>query len=239
VSAKKPPANLPSTSDEEKKEAQAVKNAVDDFERTIEIASENDLFTKQSDVKFDDLEKSVQEALSCLSASPVDVITARSEFAKAYDSFNTAVRKAGFFWRVQYAFAIPYFLYLVGILAAFLLLVLFVKLPPTPTLLPVPKRAFMWGMIGSVLQGFWWLWGQVSDRHFRKSWIVWFLAVPFIGALLGGIMYLAFSVGVVAATKTTLQDPSVPLLLAALAGFSWKWAVGVLDNLTKLFDVKK
>jgi 4-hydroxybenzoate polyprenyltransferase len=50
-------------------------------------------------------------------------------------------------------------------------------------------------------------------------------------------MYLAFLAGFISATKSTLQDATVPLLLAALAGFSWRWAIGVLNNLTKLFTV--
>lgn len=219
-------------------ESLQVKRCVDEFEQTVMIASENGLFTRQSSVKYEDLEALVVSALRNLTGPSPDVIKARSEYAKAYDAFNTAVDRAGFAWRIQYAYAIPCFLYLVAVLAVVLYAwFAFAGKLPGQNLALVPTWAFLWGTLGSVLQGFWWLWKQVNVRHFRKHWLVWFLAVPFIGALVGAIMYLAFLAGFIAATKSTIQDNTVPMLLAALAGFSWEWAVRVLQNLTKLFAV--
>jgi hypothetical protein len=59
---------------------------------------------------------------------------------------------------------------------------------------------------------------------------------PFIGAILGALMFMAVQFGAVAATKTTINQQQVPLLLAALAGFSWEWSIGVLKNVEKLFQ---
>jgi hypothetical protein len=64
-------------------------------------------------------------------------------------------------------------------------------------------------------------------------WGVWFLASPILGALLGSIVYLAFVAGFIAATKQTLTEPSLPMLLAGMAGFSWEWAVGVIKKVTE------
>ena len=210
---------------------------IDELKDDVLFASENELFTRQEVVKFDDIMELLKEAPLSLSTPRSKYFEARSNYNRAKDKFNTAVDKAGRWWRVQYAYAIPYFLYLVAVLGVVLLLVYFRPLPSQLTLIPVPKKAIMWGVIGSVLQGLWALWKDVNARQFRRSWIVWFLAVPFIGGLLGAVMYLAFVAGFVAATKSTLQDPTVPLLVAALAGFSWDWAIGVLDNLTKIFKV--
>jgi type II secretory pathway component PulF len=99
---------------------------------------------------------------------------------------------------------------------------------------PLEKYAFMWGMIGSVLQGLYAVWRQVSQRQFRRGWIAWYLALPVIGAILGALMYMAIQFGVVATTQSGIRNDTV-LLLAALAGFSWKWSVGILENVEKLF----
>jgi len=218
-------------------EASHVRDAVDGFERTVMIASENGLFVRQSQVGFEEIVVKVESALRCLDASPPDVVKARSDFAKGYDIFNTAVEKAGFCWRLTHAYAVPHFLYLLLVLAVVTYSSLTFKGKLEETFVLVPVWAFAWGALGSVLQGLWWLWNQVSERQFRKHWVAWFLSVPFIGALMGAIMYLAFSAGFVAATKSTIQDNTVPMLLAALAGFAWSWAIGVLNNLTKLFAV--
>jgi len=208
---------------------------IDDLRDDVLCASENGLFTKQGAVSFGEIMDLLSEAPLSLNAPKSEYFEARSNYNKARNKFDMAIQEAGSRWRLEYCYGIRWFIYLVAVLIAVFMLVWLRPLPLWLTLVPVPKRAIMWGVIGSVLQGFWALWQAVSHRDFRRFQMAWFLAVPFIGGLLGAVMYLAFVAGVVAATRSTLQDPTLPLLVAALAGFSWKWAVGVLENLAEIF----
>lgn len=210
---------------------------IDDLRDDVLCASENGLFTEQKKVSFGEIMDLLKEAPLSLNAPRSKYFEARSNYDKARNIFDTAIEKAGSCWRLEYCYGIRFFIYLVFILGVVFLLVWLRPLPSWLTLIPVPKRAIMWGVIGSVLQGFWALWQAVKDRDFRKFLMMWFLALPFVGGLLGAVMYLAFVAGVVAATRSTLQDPTLPLLVAALAGFSWEWAVGVINNLAKSFKL--
>ena len=221
-------------------EAQQIRDVLESLDQRVNIASENGLFTKrQNKGTFDLLQRHMAKSDTYLKRSPPNTVSANTEVNKAYDVLNEAKEKAGLRWRLQCEYGFPYVVYLFAILAILVALVWVDTLPNSPLLklniVPVPKRAFMWGMIGSVLQGLYALWRQVSQRQFRRGWIIWYLALPVIGAILGALMYMAIQFGVVATTQSGIRNDTVPLLLAALAGFSWKWSVGILENVEKLF----
>jgi hypothetical protein len=103
----------------------------------------------------------------------------------------------------------------------------------------IPSWAFFWGATGSILQGFWWLWQNVSDRYFRKHALPWYFILPLMGALLGALAYLIFVSGFIAATgEVNLKSESFIMLLSGLAGFSSRWAVEMLEKLTKVITIK-
>jgi len=225
------------TTDSAESEAQRLKGHLLDFQASLALTSENGLFTKRTViVKFENLESQITRALNFLNHSPPDVINARQQYAIAYNNFNTAIKKADFSWRLQYVYAFPEFAYLVGVFVVLLGLSWYYSMPNVVLNLKyIPKGGFMWGAIGGILQGLYELWREVSDRKFRGGFIGWYLALPVIGAILGGLMYLTVEFGVVAATSNTIHNTEVPILLAALAGFSWKWSIGTLQNVEKMF----
>jgi hypothetical protein len=64
----------------------------------------------------------------------------------------------------------------------------------------IPKLAIdaaAWGVVGSLLRGIWYLWKNVNDRKFRKVWIVWLISTPFLGAILGSLIYFLISAGLI------------------------------------------
>ena len=104
----------------------------------------------------------------------------------------------------------------------------------------VPCWAFIWGSVGSILQGFWWLWQHISEKRLRKYWFVWYFLLPLIGAILGALTYLIFNAGFIAATgEVQLKSVVFPMLLSALAGFSCRWAVELLHELTTIIQIRR
>ncbi len=91
------------------------------------------------------------------------------------------------------------------------------------------------GTAGSVLQGITHLWRDVDEGSYRKLWGTWYLLAPFMGALLGGVVYLVFYVGLVSSTQEpNLTNPSLAILIAMLAGYNWEWAQKVLSRTVEI-----
>jgi hypothetical protein len=88
--------------------------------------------------------------------------------------------------------------------------------------------AATWGCVGAVLRGLWWLKERVDVLHFRDSWTIYFLSVPFLGGILGAIVYFLLVGGLLTVTNNVdIMHPIPIIVLAALAGFNWEWAIKV------------
>jgi hypothetical protein len=225
---------------------------IDNLEETIVIADENGLFknpncpVKISDIlvnlggatqEFDDYQNSPEKRF----------IQGWQKYRVAYNQLNDALNSASLGWRLSYLYGAPFIVYFVVILSGvFLAWYFFYPVILNSMVLWVASYAFLWGMVGGVLQGLWFLWQHVSDRQIRKVWIPWYVSLPLVGALLGALMYLAVIAGFMATTgnnpiQTTGNNPSQSesfiMLLCALAGFSSKWAVETLDRITNLIKI--
>ena len=207
----------------------------------ILLASENGLFTrtstKEAANKLREILNVLKDAEESIGSNPAE---ARHKLDIARCEFDEIVEKAGLGWRVKYLYVIPIFLYLTFSFIVFLLMWYYIDLhyQGDLTVLWIPAWSIIWGGVGSILRGLYWLWYQVNRRHYRKVWILWFLAAPIMGCILGGIMYLIFISGYIAATQSSLTNKNLPMLLSVLAGFSWPWAIGVIKKLTEIFGVK-
>jgi hypothetical protein len=154
--------------------------------------------------------------------------------------FNKYTNSKSTWWRFTYCYGGPALIYLLGVLVSLLSVwFLFQSTLLNLTVLWVPSWALLWGATGGVLYGLWWLWQHVSRRELRKAWYVWYLILPpASGAILGAIAYLIFMAGFVASTGNgQVQQQYFIMLLSALAGFSSRWAVQLLENITKLIKV--
>ena len=93
--------------------------------------------------------------------------------------------------------------------------------------------------MGGVLNGFWKVWQHACFREIRKVWYTWYIVLPVMGAILGALTYLILLAGLIAITgESKIQSQFFLMLLCALAGFSAKWAVDLLDKLTKMVQIK-
>ncbi len=205
------------------------------------VASENGLFARignqRSSEKISIILNLLKEAEESLCSNSTE---SNYKFDLATSNFDDCLESAGMIWRLKYFYGIPILLYLIAAFIALILTWFYVDINFQGNLIIfwVPVWAIIWGGLGSVLRGLWWLWFQVNRMNYRKVWLVWFLATPFIGCLLGSIMYLVFLSGFIAATQSSLTNNALPMLLSALAGFSWPWAIDVLNKLTKIFGAK-
>jgi hypothetical protein len=99
-------------------------------------------------------------------------------------------------------------------------------------------NATAWGVIGAVLRAMWFLKSKVDSRTYRKAYNVYFISVPFLGGILGAIVYLIILGGLFALQGNVQGQPNQitinPLTIipfAALAGYNWEWAINLFNRI--------
>src|SRR5215211_2773831 len=53
----------------------------------------------------------------------------------------------------------------------------------------------LWGTVGAILRGLWFLKDKVSDRRYRNSFRIYLISTPFLGGLFGAILYFMIVAG--------------------------------------------
>lgn len=222
----------------------------DDMESRLNTASENGLFAHQpkpddpKTITYDMILEQVKVAiLKGLQdkLSPEEYWEGLEAVDKAQNLYDNAVERVGRWSRFNYVYAGPAAVFMVFTLGVVVWLAL---KPPAvfmglPIFLQIPKKIILAGILGSILNGITSLWSNVNQRMYRKIWGTWFVLSPFMGALLGGAVYLAFYVGIISSSPTnTIANPSLAILVALLAGYNWKWAQQLLSNAASIFTVK-
>lgn len=218
-------------------DTKTVKKQLDKLQEALEIANENGLLRNDSDT-YENIIEGIAEALRELAKNPPNTIEARKKFSLAHHQFNRTINSSSFWWRFKYSFGGHIVIYFIVILVS--LFSMWLLLSVDFVIMWVPSWAYLWGCIGGILQGFWWLWQHVSERSLRKHWLIWYLLIPPMGAILGALTYLVFFGGFIAATgDAQIQSESFAMLLSALAGFSTRWAVEILDKLTTIIQIRE
>ena len=69
-------------------------------------------------------------------------------------------------------------------------------------------NAAAWGAVGGILRGLWFLKDKVGDRRYRKSWWIYFISVPFLGAIFGAIVYFIIVGGLLAFAPNVFEASS-------------------------------
>lgn len=208
----------------------------------LENVNENGLFKNNKD-DYQKLVEGVTDAFLDLDKKPPDINQARKKFALLWGELNDRIGAAGLLWRLNYCYCLPIFAYFTIIFFAltalwFVAHASFISF----TLFWVPNWAFIWGTIGSILYGFWWLWQNVSHKKFRKVWYVWYFSLPIMGCIFGALAYLVYYAGFIAAAGIpvgTLRTDTntLAMLFSALAGFSSRWTVNLLEKMTSLIQL--
>jgi len=220
------------------RELSALSDDRDFIRQALYTANENGLLKNKPD-EYGRISEAISLASDALSKDPPDRKNANEKLNEAYFLFNQAINKESFEWRLIYQHGAGVLAYLVLVLIG-IFMAWFLRSPEILDLevLWVPCWAFLWGAMGGVLYGFWILWHFVAYGELRKYFFVRFFSLPLMGGILGALVYLIVSAGFIAATGgAQTASESFIMLLCALAGFSSKWAIDILNNLTDIIKV--
>ncbi|HZY92543.1 MAG TPA: hypothetical protein VFG07_07240 [Thermoplasmata archaeon] len=188
----------------------------------LAVASENGLFAKGAagERHFAALKTSLERASVLSDGEVPSEHEAYSALQDFYKELSEAQNEAGFGWRFVQLYAVPAWIYLVLTpLAVYFIQNWYHLLPSSPIL-----EASIWGLLGGCLQGFYWIWQQVSRGQFRAQWAFWVLSLPPGGLIFGAIAYLVVTGGLLSlfTTSPPAINETSAFLFSALAGFSWK-----------------
>jgi hypothetical protein len=180
---------------------------------------DNGLFDKQAkafekkkiepDKAFKDIQEHLRQARKCLYADNLEDADYYASLAlRCYDKALYIPSRP---WRFSNIYAGPIWVYLIGFLIAVLafywyqLDTNFLKLHVH--IQEAALHATTWGTVGAILRGLWYLKDKVSDRRYRNSFRIYFLSVPFLGAIFGAIVYFILVSGLFILAPT--QTPTI------------------------------
>jgi hypothetical protein len=216
-------------------------------DKWVSTGLENGLFRVQRDVSYSDIWRILNSAQKCIELShPPDFVSCDNLLNAAVEKYFSALQKTNLWWRLKNVYAFHLFIYLVLLLSVIFVLYNNFRIDNVisenhniPTL---AINAATWGVIGSVLRGFWALWTNINDRSYRSAWFIWFLSIPFIGGILGAMVYFIIIAGVIIASSENVTNgnsdsslnPLVIIVLCAFAGFNWQWAIEQIEKLKNI-----
>lgn len=209
----------------------------------LAAAEGNGLFTKERNTEeHKALLQSLEVAAQGLDPRPTapdqktphpDPAAAAKELHEFEKTFYEAQKNAGLWWRVNYSYALIPFLYL----TIFALLVFLLYHETYAGFADITglsvRNASVWGLIGGLAQGYYWLFQQVSDNTYRSQWVFWVLSLPVAGAIFGGLAFLLVVGGLVPLVSSGNATPNSfgVMVFAGWAGFSWMSFVGLLKKI--------
>jgi hypothetical protein len=213
----------------------------------VSIGLENGLF-KDND-KYTEIKKDIKEIWEGLEKVEYKRSEAEIKLKEIREKYFDAVESKNFWWKFQYVYAFPIFIYnVLFLLAIFFLYYLGIneKMSSILQINSLPINAVIWGTIGGILRSLWKLWNNLDDRIYRSAWLINFLSAPILGAILGGLVFFIVSSGAVILTASSVTtgnnenglNSSLIIVLSALGGYNWEWAIEQLEKLKKHEDIK-
>ncbi|HYX57231.1 MAG TPA: hypothetical protein VE818_13830 [Nitrososphaeraceae archaeon] len=203
---------------------------IDKLSLQFRVASENGLFSQEkvSNIIADDI-------LQCLLNARHELIdnhllACERNLIEAERYYHVAIYGASSWWRFVNAYAFHLWIYFIGMLfsiVSFYFLLTW-ELPSEQLGFELlAMQAVIWGMIGGLFQDIWYLWRHVQNRDYRNTWMIQYFSAPFIGGILGAIVYVSIIAGLVILDTDTEGKPRdfVVMALAAFAGYNWNWAI--------------
>jgi hypothetical protein len=161
----------------------------------------------------------------------------------AIRSYSDALNSVSRWWRFRNVYGGLVWIYLIGILAALFFVFYYHRdiLEANLSVDPSAINAAAWGIIGAVLRAMWWLRGKVDKRLYRISYNIYFVSIPFIGGMLGSVIYLIILGGLVALGTGSegVVNPLAIIPFAALAGYNWLWAITIFNKIGDLLTDTK
>jgi hypothetical protein len=247
------------SSNDEKIRKEKIRKLIDNVAVRLEAGIENGLFEQKGLRELSEDEKKLNMVLPKWQDIHMKIAEARelldknlnkseSKQEEALNSYFVAVNRAGLSWRFSELYAGYTWIFLIGTLIAIFAFYYFgLEKELVDTLktknLEISYVAIdvtAWGVIGSTLRGLWWLRFNVASNKYRKGWRLHYASSPFIGGILGALVYILIFGGLVSVTNTPITPTnSVAIIpIAAFAGFNWDWAVKLFNRIEKIIEVK-
>jgi len=123
--------------------------------------------------------------------------------------------------------------------------VFFFRPPFESEALGVFWNTVLWGGIGGVMNGFYGLYRHASEKKdFDKQYVMWYVAQPMIGLLLGAVVHLIIGTGFLSARGETAsgQETAVslfPYLVACIGGFQQRFVLRLIVRIIELFTPRE
>jgi len=205
--------------------------------------------------KLNELEqvaKGLSEKYGCYADIEAQIAAARTQITngKLTDAQGAVEKVSVAVWRAQSsADAEPVAWLLLGIEIGFLVLILslgyFVLRYPDywlwKDLVGNNAKAAWFGALGGVTIGIYGLYTHISGKDFDRSFRLWYLCKPIMGAIFGWFVYLVYYVGVISAQGTSsdgkIDKPQLAFLIAFLAGFSERFTIKTIDRFMTVLTV--
>jgi hypothetical protein len=123
--------------------------------------------------------------------------------------------------------------------------VFFFRPPFESEALGVFWNTVLWGGIGGVMNGFYGLYRHASEKKdFDKQYVMWYVAQPMIGLLLGAVVHLIIGTGFLSARgeMASGQETAVslfPYLVACIGGFQQRFVLRLIVRIIELFTPRE
>ena len=159
--------------------------------------------TKEGEEALERILKNIEDArdgLKLTQNKTYNLSKCERALSEARRNYANALYSVGRGWTFENEYAGYVWILLAGLLVSVFALYYFgdtIKLDQKLHVDVAAINAVAWGVIGATLRAIWFLKEKVDERGFRKSWNVYFISVPFLGGILGGVVYLIISAGIV------------------------------------------
>lgn len=221
-----------------------VRSQINRVDTKLNKASGNGLFKAgvQDKETFEGIQAVLLEARNAIDSNHLS--EAETKLSLANGKFNNALQSTSRRWRFANLYAGYIWIYLIGFLVAIFVFYYFDfdgQLSKNDNFTQAAIYATTWGCIGSILRGLWWLKKRVDIKDYESSWAMTFLSAPFIGSILGVLVYLLIIGGLVSITQQNFDIKNIFAIIpfSAFAGFNWEWAIEQFKRLENVFGGSK
>jgi len=221
-----------------------VRDQINIVDTKLNKASSNGLFKDgiQSKENFEDIQNVLFEARTAIDNNQLSL--AETKLSLANGKFNNALQNSKRLWKFCNIYAGHVWMYLIGFLVGIFVFYYFDydgQLSKNENFIQAAIYATTWGCIGSILRGLWYLKKRIDKKEYESSWIIYFLSAPFIGSILGVIVYLLIIGGLISVTQQNFDIKNIFAILpfSAFAGFNWEWAIEQFKKLEKILEGTK
>ena len=221
-----------------------VRDQINRVDTKLNKASSNGLFKEvvQNKETFENIQNILLEARKAIDDSHLS--EAETKLSLANGKFNYALQSTPRHWRFSNLYAGYIWIYLIGFLVGIFIFYYFDfdgQLSQDNNFNQSAIYATTWGCIGSILRGLWFLKKRVDLKDYENSWAMTFLSAPFIGSILGVVVYLLIIGGLLSITQQNLDIKNIFAIIpfSAFAGFNWEWAIEQFKKLENVLGGSK